>query len=42
MHTNPAKFDLNAYIRKLNFEEAHNSVLCKIADLGFARKLKEE
>ena len=40
MHTSTEKFDLDAYISKLNFEEEHNSVLCKIAELGLARKLK--
>ena len=42
MHTSTEKFDLDAFISGLNFEEEHNSVLCKIADLGLARKLKKE
>ena len=41
MHTSTEKFDLDAFISGLNFEEEHNSVLCKIADLGLARKLKK-
>lgn len=33
-------FVLNDYIAKYDFRK--NSLTCKIADLGFARKLKED
>jgi hypothetical protein len=32
-------FDLNNYIKALDFEKHHKSLKVKIADLGFARKL---
>lgn len=35
-------FDLNYYIRHFDYEKKHSTVTCKIADLGFARKLEED
>jgi serine/threonine protein kinase len=34
-------FKLGDYIANFNFAENHKSLQCKIADLGFARKLSE-
>lgn len=31
---------INEYIKNFNFEENHNQMTCKIADLGFARKVE--
>lgn len=35
-------FKLDDYIANFNFAENHKSLQCKIADLGFARKLSED
>lgn len=35
-------FNLNEYIKEFDFEKLHKSITCKIADLGFARKLQED
>ena len=37
-----SEFSLDNYIKQFNFADKHRFIQCKIADLGFARKLSEE
>lgn len=36
------QFKLNNYIKDFDFKKLYSTVTCKIADLGFARKLQED
>lgn len=35
-------FNIKEFTSKFDFENDHQSMTCKIADLGFARKLQED